>query len=261
MRLLFIRHGEPDYTIDSLTERGRKEAQALAVQIRQLRPGQIYVSPLGRARDTAAPSLRVMNQPERILDWLEEFPSRLELDQVSPQLAAAFSASLNSHDNHSRRHVPWDMLPSYYSRHPEYCMAQPQIWRDSEAARVSDFSQVYDRVICSFDDFLAERGYLREGLCYRVQRPNEETFTFFCHFGITCVFLSRLWNVSPFFLWHSLVTAPTSVTEVITEEREQGIAIFRTQRIGDISHLHAAGMEPSFAARFCETYENMEQRH
>ena len=30
MRLLFIRHGEPDYSVDSLTEKGFEEAALLA---------------------------------------------------------------------------------------------------------------------------------------------------------------------------------------------------------------------------------------
>ena len=87
------------------------------------------------------------------------------------------------------------------------------------------------------------------------------TECFFCHFAISCVLLSHLWNVSPFVLWHGLVLAPTSVTEVVTEEREQGIAYFRGTKVGDISHLYAGGEEPAFAARFCEVYSNEDQRH
>ena len=113
----------------------------------------------------------------------------------------------------------------------------------------------------NFDEFLAEYGYVREGNHYRVVKESEETVTFFCHFGLTCVLLSRLWNVSPFVLWHGLVMAPTSVTEVVSEEREQGIAYFRGLKIGDVSHLIMGGEEPSFAARFCEVYSNTEQRH
>ncbi len=30
---------------------------------------------------------------------------------------------------------------------------------------------------------------------------------------------------------------------------------------GDVSHLYKAGEEPSFAARFCENYDNFEERH
>ena len=36
MRILFIRHGEPDYEHDSLTERGVREAEALREQIAKL---------------------------------------------------------------------------------------------------------------------------------------------------------------------------------------------------------------------------------
>ena len=45
------------------------------------------------------------------------------------------------------------------------------------------------------------------------------------------------------------------------EEREKGIATFRTLRAGDISHLRIGNEEPSFSARFCERYENMDERH
>ena len=128
-------------------------------------------------------------------------------------------------------------------------------------AKNSDLVEVYDHVIEEFDRFLAEHGYVREGAHYRVEKESDETVTFFCHFGISCVLLSHLWNVSPFVLWHCLALAPTSVTEVVTEERERGTAYFRGLKVGDISHLYAGGEEPSFAARFCETYSNKEQRH
>ena len=47
----------------------------------------------------------------------------------------------------------------------------------------------------------------------------------------------------------------------MTEEREQkGIATFRVQQFGDLSHLYAAGEPPAFAARFCECFED-DTRH
>lgn len=117
------------------------------------------------------------------------------------------------------------MLPSYYLTHPEYM--DREAWRVSEVARCSDIIRVYDEVTGSLDKLLAGYGYIREGMFYRVERANTDTVTFFCHFGLTCVLLSHLLNVSPFSLWHGLALAPTSVTEVVTEEREQGIAMFR----------------------------------
>ena len=62
-------------------------------------------------------------------------------------------------------------------------------------------------------------------------------------------------------LWHGTAAAPTSVTTLYTEERKEGIASFRMQSYGDVSHLLKAGMEPSFAARFCETWDDWTERH
>jgi probable phosphoglycerate mutase len=50
------------------------------------------------------------------------------------------------------------------------------------------------------------------------------------------------------------------VTSLITEEREEGFAVFRMRTYGDVSHLYAGDEEPSFMARFCECYED-DTRH
>ena len=84
---------------------------------------------------------------------------------------------------------------------------------------------------------------------------------FFCHFGLECVLLGHLLNVSPMILWHGLCAAPTSVSTIYTEERREGQASFRMASFGDISHLYVAGREPAFSARFCETFANKEQLH
>lgn len=54
MKLLIVRHGDPDYTIDSLTEKGWREARYLAQKLSKLEIKDFYVSPLGRAKDTAS---------------------------------------------------------------------------------------------------------------------------------------------------------------------------------------------------------------
>ena len=108
---------------------------------------------------------------------------------------------------------------------------------------------------------MASHGYVRDNHYYRVEKANDDTIVFFCHFGLECVLLSHLLNVSPMILWHGMCAAPSSVTTLITEERRQGVAYFRMSAFGDISHLYAAGQEPSFAARFCEMYDNIDERH
>lgn len=49
MKLIFIRHAEPDYGHDSLTEKGFREAELVAVRAKNWSVSQFYCSPLGRA--------------------------------------------------------------------------------------------------------------------------------------------------------------------------------------------------------------------
>lgn len=257
MRILFIRHGDPDYEHDTLTEKGHREAALLAERIEKWNVGDCYVSPLGRAQATASYSLKKLGITAQTVDWLREFPAQLDLN-LSKELQGAYGHTPMKGDRYGTR-IVWDMLPAYLAAHPEYL--DRYAWRNSEVARCSDMNQVYDYVTAQLDRLLAGYGYVREGNFYRVTRENTGTVTFFCHLGITAVLISYLWNLSPFTLLHDIVLAPTSVTEIVTEERQQGIAGFRGMRFGDVTHLTVAGEEPSFSARFCEVYSNMEQRH
>ena len=247
MRILLIRHGDPDYDNDTLTEKGRREAALLAEAAPYMNLGTCFVSPLGRAQDTAAYSLKKIGRTAETLDWLREFPARVDLAK-NPEFGDIY---LHVCGKDGKRGM-WDMVPAYWTEHEEYFDCGR--WKESEIARCTDVAETYDRVTTAFDDFLSQRGYVREGRHYRVERATMETVTFFCHFGISCVLLSHLWNISPFILWHCLALAPTSVTEVVTEERQKGIAYFRGLRVGDISHLYAGGEPASFAARFEEVF-------
>ena len=258
MRLLFIRHGEPDYDHDTLTKKGWREANLFADMAMKMDLGTMYRSPLGRAMDTASCTMKKTETDASIHDWLREFHAFVDIND-SPELQYAFADCHKEGDRYPLHYIVWDMLPGYLAAHPEYM--DPVRWRETEVARHGDLVERYDEVEKIFLELLSRHGYHKEKGYFRVEKESEETLTFFCHFGITCVMLAILWDVSPFFLWHYLVMAPSSLTELVTEEREEGIAIFRAKRIGDTSHL-ALGNEPaSFAARFCETYHNFDQRH
>lgn len=292
MRLLFVRHGDPDYKKDCLNEVGLREARALAALGPQIGWGTCFVSPLGRAQETAAIvlgravpgahgvaaavgctdlSMRDTGSNAlgadasgagllKTLDWLQEFPAQVD-PGAAELLQDAFYFKKNA-DGSPKNRVVWDMYPAYYHEHPAY--SDYNEWRTTPVALHSDAVSVYDRIIRSFDEFLAERGYVREGRHYRVERENTETITFFCHFGVSCVLLSRLWNVSPFVPLQSLCMPTSSVTELYTEERQKGIAHFRTTRIGDTTHLTMAGLKPErlpHSALFAEVYSDFSQRH
>lgn len=51
MKLLSVRHGDPDYEIDSLTEKGWKETEYLSERLSRLNVKEFCISPLGRAKD------------------------------------------------------------------------------------------------------------------------------------------------------------------------------------------------------------------
>ena len=242
MKLLIIRHGDPDYSIDSLTEKGWREAEYLSQKLVNMNIKEFYVSPLGRAKDTASPTLQKLNRSAIEKEWLQEFPGRILRPDVP-----------------ERKTIVWDWLPEHWVSDEEFF--HYDTWMDHKIIKESDVKELYDRVIAGLDEVLQEHGYIRQGKHYRVERANNDTLVFFCHFGLECVLLSHLLNVSPMILWHSTCALPTSVTTLVTEERREGIALFRMLSFGDLSHLYACGEEPAFAARFCECYGNEEERH
>ena len=65
MKILIIRHGDPDYTIDSLTEKGKTEAELLSDRISKMDIKKFYVSPLGRAKATADYTLKKMKMHKK----------------------------------------------------------------------------------------------------------------------------------------------------------------------------------------------------
>ena len=241
MKLLIIRHGDPDYTIDSLTETGWIEAELLAERLGRLKVKEFYVSPLGRAKDTASLTLKKMGRSAVEYPWLREF---------APQIQRPGQESAN---------CVWDWLPADWTGEAKYFDREQ--WSATEIMARGQVQKEADWVIQEFDRLLVEHGYRRSGDYYLAESANEDTLVLFCHFGVECIMLSHLLNVSPMVLWHGLCAAPSSVTTVVTEERRKGIASFRMTAFGDTSHLYAGGREPSFAARFCETYDRMDQRH
>ena len=72
MRIVFVRHGEPDYEHDCLTETGKAQAAEAAKRLRGLGITEIYASPMGRAQQTAASTAEMLGLPIRTLDYMHE---------------------------------------------------------------------------------------------------------------------------------------------------------------------------------------------
>ena len=233
MQIIIIRHGEPDYANDTLTPKGRDEAIALANFLKNIPVKKFYCSPMGRARDTAAPTLSFTGRRAQILDWLQEFPECV----TDPDNGCV--------------HIPWDFTPRLWTGIPE--LYDKDKWYQTDLMRTGNAEEAYRTVCSGFDGLLEEYGYIRENGYYKAVLPNRDTIVLFCHFGVMGAILSHLLGVSPVVLWQGMICPPTGVTRITTEEREDGIAVFRCNRYGDVSHLYLDGQRPSHAGRFRET--------
>ncbi len=241
MRLIFIRHGDPDYEHDSLTKQGFKEAKLLAKRVAKWKVTDFYVSPLGRAQATAKVSLDLIGRKAKTLDWLREF----YVPVVDPV------------DGHKR--IPWDLMPSYY--YSEKKFLDREKWLDTKLMKTGPVAKNYKEVCDGLDALLAKYHFERDGFLYKtdgkIKNPNfdqktfvpnyhllsnkdeydERTVVCFCHLGVMFAAISHLVGCSPLILWQGFYVAPTSITVLNSEEREQGKAVFRVERLGDTRHL------------------------
>lgn len=262
MRIIFIRHGEPDYSIDSLTENGKKEVEALVARTSKWNVDQFYVSPLGRAQETAAPTLRALGQEAITIPWLREFDVRVT-DPITDEL-----------------HCAWDLMPQTYAVDP--VMYDPMEWVHS--AFYSQYPEVAERwqtIREGLDAILEEYGYIRNGAWYDFVDPtghvnpagledlmlhgthtyevrdadDERTIVMFCHFGVICVMLGYLLGISPAILWHASCIPTTGVTIVNAEKRLDNVAHWRMQSYGDTRHLQEAGLPVSGYAAFSPLFQ------
>ena len=243
MRILIVRHGDPDYANDCLTEKGKREAALLAEKLKKEKIDYIYSSPLGRAKETCETYARVVGKETEIVvkDWLREFNH------------------LTTFPSGRTNNVPWDMLPEDWTNEP--VLYRHDEWFNHPCYEGSGLKEKYLGVIRDLDALIAKHGYTRDNNIYRVEGRNRDTVAIFCHFGLECVLLSRLCNISPVMLWHHFVAPTTSVTTLYTEERREGKAVFRCAGFGDVGHLYAGEEPPSFSARFCETFDCETERH
>ncbi len=226
MRFLIIRHGDPYYPTDSLTEKGQREAELLSRKLVQENITKIYVSPLGRAQLTAKPTLDKLGMEAEVLPWLREFPAGL----AAPHNTFA----------------PWNMAPEVWTKIPG--VFGKDTWREAEIYKTSQIPTVYDDICKNLDAFMADWGYQRnEDGFYNILPSGEDrkdTVCLFCHLGLGNALLSHLLNASLPLIWHSLFLPTSSVTTVFMEKHtEAAHANARLVSVGDTSHLFA-GEEP-----------------
>lgn len=260
MRLIIIRHADPDYSCDGLTEAGKKEAQLLAKRVANWKIHKAYSSPMGRAKDTARPSLDALGTEAEEIPWLREFSYQI----CTPA--------------RQEPSVCWDFIPSYWANDPQ--MTTMEEWLDIEpACQNPTLKEQYYVATKGLDKILEEYGLVRCGNYYKNKNPKNRRYkstvldpshhlgntlppedadpviVMFCHFGIACVLMSYLLNIPFYSLVHGTIIPTTGVTILNTEERWDDEASFRLQCLGDVTHLHMGNTPISSAGSFAPLFQ------
>ena len=177
MRIVFVRHGEPDYAHDCLTETGKKQAAAAAERLREEGIDEIWSSPLGRAAETAEATSIALGLPVRTLDFMRE------LDWGSRDGSPLFS------DGH-----PWNISDELARQGID--LSAPG-WREHPFYRNNRVCDSVDRVEKGIDEWLLNLGYKREGSYYRCVRNDEaqRTVALFSHGGSSAAAMGHMLNL------------------------------------------------------------------
>ena len=216
MKLLFIRHGEPDYDNDCLTPHGREQAAMLRDRLAATEHiDAAFASPMGRASQTAQICMENTGISVEVCPWLREFDVKIHDPGSSGMIYA------------------WDMSPKYR----ESILCDREKYISSPYIQDTEMSGRYCAADEGLDRILAGYGLVREGDRYRKTAECGETLAFFCHFGMTCVLVSKLLGVSPIPILNGLSCEPTGITTMCTDDRFGEYVGFRMHGYGDISHL------------------------
>jgi probable phosphoglycerate mutase len=215
MRIYLIRHGDPDYANDCLTETGHVEAAALGEYMAQVGLDQLYNSPLGRARQTAAHVAAATGIESVTLDWTRELP-------YMPVVEEGVSY--------------WD-IHGHLVRQPEY-LADPRQWDVIAKFAEVPLDDIFRTVVEKSDGFLASLGYERQNGVYAVRQPNTWKVAVVCHAAFGLLWLSHLLAIPLPLMWAGFHLHPTSITTILFDERTSGIATPRCIGMGETPHLH-----------------------
>lgn len=170
MRIIFVRHGEPDYERDCLTETGKKQAAAAANRLAREGIAEIYASPMGRAVQTAAFTAKRLNLPVQTLDFMHEISWG---GPGIPQEGHPWTVSdwMIAQEDFDFYHTDW-------REHPYY--------KNNIAVRY------LNEISAQFDAFIRRQGYRHEGTRYFCETDRQKTVAVFSHGGSGACVLSHL---------------------------------------------------------------------
>ena len=170
MRIVFIRHGEPDYENDSLTESGRKQAADCANRLKDEGITEVYASPCGRAALTASYTADTLGLPVKTLEFMREITWGGPDIPYDGHLWTLSDMMINN-DDFDFDHKDWKEHPSFKN---------------------NKVTQCYEHVVGGFEGFLKEQGLRKEGRRFFCESDNDKTIAIFSHGGSGACALSSL---------------------------------------------------------------------
>jgi len=225
MLLYIVRHGDPDYKNDCLTEIGKVQAEAVAKRMQASKIDVIYSSPMGRAIETAEPTCRLMGLPYHIEEWTHEVQEERMTTYPDGKKKSITYLQNTLHRENGEIDIPFERM------------------FESKGLRESDMESAFKYIRKNGRDFLERLGYKEENGVYRILRPNEDRVALFCHAVFTRTWLSDLLHIPLHMMWSSFAPTHTGVTIVHFKNNEDGFTAPKVLCFSDMSHLYAEGIE------------------
>ncbi|MBR1861217.1 MAG: histidine phosphatase family protein [Lachnospiraceae bacterium] len=161
MKLIFVRHGEPDYEKDCLTQLGHKQAAAAAERLERENLDKIYASPMGRAQETASYTAKMTGLEINTLDFMHEISWGGE------------GLPENGH--------PWTLSDRLIQE--ENFDFYGKDWREHPYFKGNAATEYYDRITDKFAGVLESHGYRQDGGRFMCDTDRDETVAVFSHGG------------------------------------------------------------------------------
>ncbi len=233
MLLYIIRHGDPDYTTDTLTERGWEQAEAVAKRLAASGINRVFSSPMGRAKQTAEPTCRLLGLDYTVEEWSHEIGDEHRLTPYP-------DGKLKSVSLVDRVDLRRDGAVQLDFEHAFECPGFSS----------SNMKDALDTISAGGRDFLARLGYKEEDGVYRITEPNDDKVALFCHAGMGRILVSYLLHVPLHLMWAGFHYTHTGVTVIEFKNQKTGFTVPRMLCYSDTSHLYAHGPDMRYCGKF-----------
>ena len=231
MLLYIVRHGDPIYETDTLTERGWLQAEAVGKRMADAKINKIFTSPMGRAKDTASPACRMLGLDYTVEPWAHE----IEDDRLTTYPDGVLKSI--------------SFLPTHVFRENGNIDLVYDEAFDCTGIKETNMRHARDVIEEGGRDFLERLGYREENGVYRILRPNDDRVALFCHLNMGRAWLSSLLHIPLHLMWAGFDTTHTGVTVIEFRNYESGFTSPRCLCFSDMSHLYAAGLDMRYNGR------------